>query len=410
MISKNKPAKSKLSVFRQICETVPGYFVPQIARRVGIEEQCRTFSPWSHTCAMMYAQLSHAQSLNDLCDALDLEQSTLRTIRGATVPSRNGLSHANKERTADFAQELYWEVEQHLKTLHSGFATGHGKKTFAHRFKRNIHLVDATTIQLVANCMDWAKHRRQKAGIKCHCRLNLQSYLPSFVLIDTAAQHENTRAREVCADLKAGEIAVMDKGFMDLNHLYALEQRGVSWVTRGKETLAYKVQRQNSQPAGKIIKDEVIELFYFNSKRDFPVPMRRVEALVEVDGKEVSMVFLTNNFQWQPQSVADLYRCRWQIELFFKSLKQNLQVADFLGYSVNAVRWQIWTALLVLLIMRFLAWKSKWASHFGRIFTLLRAAAWRRLDLISLLELYGTAGPKPRIRTQPEQAFFAALA
>lgn len=405
MKTKNTPAKSQFSIFRQICQLIPGYLVGQLARTTGIEKQCRTFTPWSHVCTMIYGQVAHSQSLNDLCDALKLEAPALHAIRGAEAPSRNGLSTANRERTAVFAEELYWKIQEHLKASHPGFAGGHGKKNFAHRFKSHIHLIDATTIQLVANCMGWAQHRRSKAGVKCHCRLNLQSYLPSFALIDTAAEHENTRAVEVCAGLKAGEIAVMDKGYTDFEHMHALTQRGVFWVIRAKATLKYDVVRTHSQPDGKILKDEVIRFHYHNAKRAYPMELRRVEALVEVDGKEVVMTFLTNNFQWQPQSVADLYRCRWQIELFFKSLKQDLQVADFLGYSANAIRWQIWMALLVHLLMRFLVWKSQWASPFGRVFTLLRAAAWRRLDLMSLLKLYGTAGAKLRLRTQPEQAY-----
>lgn len=405
MKTQNKPAKSNFTIFRQICQIIPGTFLPQLARELRTEKKARTFSPWSHLTAMMYAQLAHSQSLNDLCDALTLEEAALRTNRGATLPSRNGLSHANKVRSADLAEALYWKMQNHLKSTHPEFGCGHGKKNFAYRFKNSIHLVDATTIQLVANCMGWAQHRRSKAGVKCHCRLNLQSYLPSFALIDTAAEHENTRAREVCAGLKAGEISILDKGYMDFKHLYDLNERGVFWVTRGKQDTKSVVVRTHSKPSGKILKDEVIGFFHFNSKRAYPKELRRVEALVEVDGKEMVMVFLTNNFEWRPQSVADLYRCRWQIELFFKSLKQNLQVTDFLGYSANAIRWQIWTALLVHLLMRFLAWRSQWASHFGRIFTLLRAASWRRLDLIDLLKLYGTAGGIRPIRTQPEQAF-----
>jgi hypothetical protein len=348
MQTKNTPAKANVSIFRQICQIIPGYFVPQIAREVGLEKKCRTFSPWSQVCAMVYAQLAHAQSLNDLCDALDLEASALRAIRGATTPSRNGLSHANRERSADLAEKLYWKVHAHLQAEHPGF--GQGRRHYAYRFKHRVEVVDATTIQLTAHCMDWARHRRSKAGVKCHCRLNLQSYLPGFVLIDTAAQHENTRARELCAPLKAGEIAVMDKGYTDFEHLHDLHARGVHWVIRAKTSLQYEVVRAHSAPAGKILKDEVIHFFYFNARRAYPELLRRVEALVEVDGRERVMVFLTNNFQWQPQSVADLYRCRWQIELFFKSLKQNLQLADFLGYSANAIRWQIWTALLVSIV------------------------------------------------------------
>jgi len=405
MKTKNTPATSKFSIFRQICNLIPGYFVAQVAQETGIEAKCRTFSPWSHVCAMVYGQLAHSQSLNDLCDALSLQEPALHAIRGAAPPSRNGLSHANRERSAEFAETLYWKVQAHFKATEPGFGPRHGKRNFAHRFKSNIHLVDATTIQLVANCMGWAQHRRAKAGIKCHCRLNLQSYLPSFVLIDTAAEHENTRAIEVCAGLKAGEIAVMDKGYIDFGHMYGLHQRGVFWVIRAKDSMKYEVVREHSKPNGKILKDEVIRFHYYNAQRSYPTELRRVQALVEVDGKEMILTFLTNNFEWQPQSVADLYRCRWQIELFFKSLKQDLQVADFIGYSANAIRWQIWMALLVHLLLSFLAWKSQWASHFGRVFTLLRAAAWRRLDLMSLLESYGTAGVKVRWRTQPEQAY-----
>jgi hypothetical protein len=403
--TKPKPAKSNFTIFRQVCQVIPGYLVPEIARSVGIESQCRTFNPWSHTCSMMFAQLAHTQSLNDLCDSLELESSALATIRGATPPSRNGISYANMNRSADFAETLYWRMQKHLKTVDVAFGTEHGKKNFAHRFKKNIHLIDATTIQLVANCMDWAKHRRRKAGIKCHCRLNMQSYLPSFVIIDTAAEHENTRARELCAGLKAGEIGVFDKGYIDFEHLNDLHKREIFWVTRAKDSMAYTTVQTLNEPSGKILKDELIQFHYHNAKTAYPEELRRVEVLVAVDGNEVIMAFITNNLQWKGQSVADLYRCRWQIELFFKSLKQNLQVADFLGYSANAVRWQIWTALLVHLIMRFLAWKSHWCSYFGRLFTLVRATLWRRLDLMSLLELYGTAGKNKKIRTQPEQAF-----
>lgn len=405
MKTKNTPAKSKLTIFRQICQLIPGYFVPELAKEVGIQEKCRTFTAWSHVCALMYGQVAHAGSLNDLCDGLALEAASLRTIRGAIPPSRNGLSHANQDRSAEFAERLYWKVQAHLKRAHPEFATGHPKKRFAHRFKRNIHLVDATTIQLVANCMGWAQHRRSKAGIKCHCRLHLQSYLPSFASVHTAAEHENTRAREVCAGLNAGEIAVMDKGYIDFAHLYDLEQRGVYFVTRAKQTTKYRRVSQHSVPAEKILKDEVIEFFHFNAQRAFPRRLRRVEAQVEVDGQERVLAFLTNNFEWQPQSVTELYRCRWQIELFFKSLKQDLQLADFLGYSANAIRWQIWMALLVHLLLRFLAWKSGWASYFGRVFTLLRAAAWRRLDLMSLLHAYGTAAGRETMKTSLQQPF-----
>ena len=403
MNTKNKPAKSNSTILRQVCQLIPGHLTIQLARKYQIV--FRSFNPWSHVVAMVFAQLSRAMSLNDVCDGLAVCQNTLKEIRGAEVPSKNGLSHANRERDAAMAEDLYWAVAEHLCESNPGFAGEHGGKNYAYRFKRPIHLADATTIQLVANCMDWAKHRRRKAAVKCHLRLDLQSFLPSFVIIDTAKEHEVTRARELCAELQEGEIAIFDKGYIDLQHLHALHDRGVFWVTRAKDNMAYEVIKERKVQGEKILRDCVIELKYHNSKTAYPAKLRLIQAKVEVDGKEQIMEFITNNLEWSAASVADLYRCRWQIELFFKSLKQNLQIGSMLGYNANAVRWQIWMGLLVHLLMRFLKWKSNWSSHFGRLFTIVRCALWFRWELESCLKFYGTAGGKRRMRANVQQAY-----
>jgi hypothetical protein len=403
------PAKSKLTILNQICNIVPGHLAIKTARELGIEDKARTFDFWSHLVTMIFAQLSHALSLNDVCDTLAMNEGSLRAIRGAKVPSRNGLSHANQVRDAAFAENMYWQVQAQLERSHAGF-NWHKSRNWAHRFKRPIHLIDATTIPLVANCMDWAKHRRRKAAAKCHLRLNLQSFLPRFVVIDTAAEHEATRARELCLELEAGEIAVFDKGYLDLEHLFQLTQREVFWVTRAKENLAYEVLESKDCPqAGKILKDQVIRLKYHTPQQRYPETLRLVVARVVVDGQEREMSFLTNNFEWSAQSVADLYRCRWNIEVFFKLLKQNLQVVDFLGYSANAVRWQIWIALLTELLLRFVAWRSRWSSAFVRLFTVIRSALWRRWQLLDLMECYGTAKRPIRMSAQPQQAYFVGI-
>lgn len=403
-----RPATSKLTILQQVCNLIPGHVAMRTARATGIEKQARTFDPWSHLVTMIYAQLSHALSLNDVCDGLAMNAAAFQSIRGAHGPSRNGLSHANQSRDAQFAEQMYWWVLKHLNTRQPGFGW-HKTRNFAFRFKRPVHLVDATVIPLVANCMDWAKHRRRKAAAKCHLRLNLQSFLPAFVCIDTAAEHENTRARELCQGLQAGQIAVFDKGYLDLTHMAELNARGVFWVTRAKENFACHRIKAVSQPAGRILKDEIVELKYHVPKEQYPERLRLVVARVEVDGQERELRFLTNNFDWSAQSVADLYRCRWNIEVFFKTLKQTLQVSDFLGYSANAVRWQIWIALLTELLLRFIAWQSKWSSHFVRLLTILRAALWRRWQVLDLLSCYGTATGPVRMRGQPEQAYFAGF-
>jgi IS4 transposase len=179
---------------------------------------------------------------------------------------------------------------------------------------------------------------------------------------------------------------------VDFEHLADLSMREVFWVTRAKDNMKFDVVRRYQKGAcGKILRDDLIRLKTPPSRRDYPELMRRVVALVEVDGKEVEMVFLTNNLEWSAQSIADLYQCRWQIEVFFKQIKQTLQLADFLGTSANAVRWQIWTALLVYLLLRYVAFLSEWSHSFSRLFTILRASLWRKWDLLGLLRLYGTA-------------------
>jgi len=409
-IKQNVPTRSKLNLLRQICNFIPEFLVSKIARETKVDEKARTFSPWSHVVALLYAQLTHSIGLNDVCDALGLHSGPLSSIRGATPPSRNNLSHSNKVRSAEMAEKLFWKVYDRVGNLSPQFVGGKGGKRFARRFKRTIHLVDSTTIPLIASCLDWAKHRRRKAAAKCHLRLDLQSFLPRFAIVDTARHADGKRAREVCAGIQAGEIAIFDKAYIDYSHLADLSMRGIFWVTRAKDDMKYRVVRSYQSGAfGKILRDELIALVTPSGQRDYPELMRRVVALVEVDGKEVEMVFLTNNLEWSAQSIADLYRCRWQIEVFFKQIKQTLQLADFLGTSANAVRWQVWTALLVYLLLRYVAFLSNWSHSFSRLFTILRASLWQRWDLLSLLRRYGTADGHFRYIASPEQAYLPGM-
>lgn len=397
------PSRSQFAVLRQICNLIPTHLVPKLARETGVDKKARTFSPWSHLVSLIYAQLTHAIGLNDVCDALGLHSGVLVTLRGATPPSRNNLSHSNKERDASLAEKIFWSVLGHLQTLQPGFGRGHRGKGIAQRFRRVIHVVDSTTIQLVASCMDWAKHRRRKAAAKCHLRLDLHSFLPRFAIIDTARENDARRSRELCAAIRPGEIVIFDKAYLDFAHLFDLLQRGVFWVTRAKENMAFTVIGELPVPAAHILHDQLIVLSSAVGAKDYPEVLRRIVAIVEIDGCQQEMVFLTNNTEWSPVSVADLYRCRWSIEAFFKQIKQTLQLVDFLGHSANAVRWQIWTALLVYVLLRFLAFMHDWDHSFIRLFTLLRAALWRRWDISSLLRRYGTADGSFRLIATPQQ-------
>lgn len=383
----NTPTPHQYSILRQVINYIPDHLVPRLAREYQVDKQARAFSPFSHVVSLIYAQLTHAVGLNDVCDALRLHRGPLSALRGATPPSRHALSHANKHRDAAMAENLFGSVLEHLKSLHPKFAGSQSGKRLMSRFKRTIHVVDSTSLQLVASCMDWAKHRRRQAAAKCHLRLDLQSFLPRFAIVDTARHHGNKRAWEVCAGVRAGEIVLFDKACVDFQHLFQLFLRGVFRVTRAKDNLQFKgVKRLRKKPRGNILRDDLILLKNKRARQDYPVRLRRVVALVELGGRAVEMTFITNHLEWSANTVADLYRCRWRIEVFFKQIKQTLQLADFLGHSANAVRWQVWTALLVYVLLRFLDCLSQWQHSFTRLWTLIRAGLWKKIDVLGLLK------------------------
>lgn len=391
-MNKTTPARANVVVLKQMLNLIPRAMINRHSLETGVESQARTFSVLSHLSAMLFAQLTHAIGLNDVCDWLRLKAGALARF-GVTPPSRNALSHANMERSAEFAQKLFWSVLGHLQHASPGFAAGRKGKGLLRRFKVRIHAVDSTVIQLVANCMDWAKHRRRKAAAKMHLRLELHSCLPSFAIVDTAGQHDNKRAREVCATILSGEIVVFDKAYVDFDHLSDLNARGVWWVTRAKDNMKFHVVKNLTKGHGGIVKDQIVSL----KGRRKGMQVRRVDAWVEVDGELKRMVFITNNMEWSPRSVCDLYRRRWDIEVFFKQVKQSLKLGSFLGHSANAVRWQVYTALLVYVLLRFMAHLSEWGHSFTRLFAVTRSALWERIDLLALLKSYGTASGRFKV-------------
>lgn len=338
----------------------------------------------------------------------------LFNLRAATPPSRNGLSYANRNRNADMAQELFWETLYYFDSQDESFIPNGPPRSsrrrrprayLPRRFTRAIYAVDSSTIKLVTNSLDWAEHRRRKAAAKCHMSLKLNSFMPSIVIVKAANTHDSTEAAELCADLKAGEVVVFDKAYVDYAHLHTLADREVTWVTRSKSNMAYEVEAVHNEPKGKIIRDVLVRLTGHDSHKAYPEYLRLVEARVVVDGKEKVMTFMTNNLTWASSSITELYKARWAIAVFFKQLKQTLKLSDFLGYNESAVRWQIWTALLTYVLLRFIAHRAKWSRSFARLFSCLRGVLWRRLEMFSVLAACGTADDPIPIRSAPDRAY-----
>lgn len=400
-----KPVNHKFTLLKQVVENIPAYLVAKIAKKHGIDKQSRTFSPWSHVVSMLFAHLTHALSLNDVCDTLRHHAGALFTLRNATPPSRNGLSHANKNRSSALAQDLFYATLSHFSSHFPQFGRFDSPFKLPRKIKRTINLIDSTTIQLFANCMDWAKHRRRKAAAKCHMLLNAQTFLPRFAIVKSAKSHDAVMGRVLCKELKDGEIAIFDKAYVDFKHLFELMQRGILWVTRAKTNMSYTIVKKLKITNDKIILDARIKLTGPKSGKDYNGSFRLIIADVIRDNKVVRMEFITDDFDLAASTICELYKARWDIELFFKQLKQTLKLSDFLGYSENAVQWQIWMALLTYVILRFIAYTSKWKGTFARLFTTIRGVLWNRFDLYGLLLFCGTAPDQKRVCMQPQQLY-----
>lgn len=400
-------------MFRQVCNLIPGHLIPMLARQHAID--ARGFSETSHVFALLYGHAAHALSLNDICDALAVHEPEFLRLRGATPPARNTFSNANRTREPALAEALYWRMLSHLQGICPGF-TQYGKHAgFIFRLKREIFAMDSTTLRLTLASIDWARHRRRKAAAKCHLRLNIGTFLPTFAVVEDAAHHDSVRAATLCAGLNAGDVLLGDRAYVDLAFLSDLNARSVFFVLRPKLNMLFRTVKK-LPCKGKILRDELVRPAGVTTATDYPGVLRRVTALVVVDGVEREMTFITNNTQWSARTIAELYRARWTIEVFFKEIKQTLQLRDFVGTNEKAVKWQVWTGLLMHLLLRFLRHVSRWSHSFSRCVGVVRAALWVKADLLDLLRCYGTAGgPHRPLRCDKEpflpgfEAFSSAL-
>lgn len=367
--------------------------MPKLARQFEID--ARAFSANSHVLSLLYTHFAHTDSLNETCDALRVHEPEFMRTRGATPPARNTFSNANRTRDPAMAEALYWEMLKHLGAVCPGF-TEYGKHSgFIFRLKRDVFAMDSSTLQLTLASIDWARHRRRKAAAKCHLRLNVDTYLPTFAVVEDAGHHDSVRAAALCAGMGPGDVLLADRAYVDLDFLADLNTRGVFFVLRDKRRMLFETVKE-LPCSGKILKDELVRPAGVKTSKSYPsvLVLRRVTALVTVDGVDREMSFITNNTNWSARTIAELYRARWTIELFFKEIKQTLQLRDFIGTNERAVKWQVWTGLLAHLLLRFLRHLSGWRHSFSRCAGVVRAALWVKADLLELLRCYGTAdGP-----------------
>lgn len=352
------------SLFSQLLQKIPRDIFESLAQKYGSERYAKGFSSWTQLVAMLFSQLAHADSLREICNGLACCEGKLRHLGIQDTPRRSTLSYANSHRPAAMFEALFWRITERFRQQQML-----GKKrTF--RFKNRLLSLDSTTISLCLSMFPWAKYRQAKGGVKLHVLLSHEDYMPEYALLTDARQHDIGPARLL--RLRPGSIVVMDRGYNDFALFGKWCEEGVFWVTRMKDATAYEVEQVRDLPRdGSILADEVIRLCGDRATLKCPNLLRRV---VVWDGEQQrQMEILTNHLEFAATTLAKIYRDRWQIELFFKALKQNLKVKSFVGTSENALRIQIWTALLALLLLKWL--------HF------LSAAGWSLSNLASLLRL-----------------------
>lgn len=362
------------SMFSQLLKLFPRTEFQALVKRTHAERHARGFSCWGQFVAMLFCQLGRAHSLREICGGLRSSEGKLKHL-GITAPSRSTLAYANAHRP----WQLYRAVFQELLARCQPLAKGRRK----FRFKHKLVSLDSTVIDLCATLFDWAHFRRTKGAVKLHCLLDHDGYLPSVVVITEGKRHDVRVARTLRFD--PGTIVVMDRGYVDYAWFGRLTTAGVFFVTRLKDNAVYRVvERRRVPERSAVLRDEVIALTGGAAAAAGPPPLRRVE--VDDPDKDGTLVFLTNHLALGATTIAAIYKDRWQIELFFKALKQNLKIKTFVGTSANALKVQVWTALIAILLLKYLQLRARFAWSLGNLVALLRMNLFTHRDLWTWLD------------------------
>ncbi len=360
------------------------------------ERGSKGFSCWDQFVSMLFCQMGGANSLREICGGLATAMGKLVHLGMEQAPARSTLAYANEHRPWQIYEDIFYSVLGRCQTL-----AATKKRKF--RFKNPLHSMDATVIDLCLKTFDWARFRRTKGAIKLHLQLDHQGCLPCWALVTDGKTHEVKVAQQL--SFAPGTIVAMDRGYNDYRLFSTWTEAGVFFVTRAKDNMVYEVVEERDVPMrSNVLSDETIRLTGVGAEQKCPHLLRQIVVWDEENAREI--VLLTNIFHLAASTVAAIYKERWQIELFFKALKQYLKVKTFVGTSENAVKTQIWVALIAILLLKFLQLRSSWTWSLSNLAALLRfnlltyRDLWAWLDApfhipilepqLEQLELFGT--------------------
>ena len=325
------------------------------------ERYSKGFSSWDHFVAMLFCQLAQAKSLREICGGLACTTGKLRHLGMRQAPKKSTLSYANTHRPWEMFRDLFYETMNLCK------ATAPKNRKF--RFRNKLLSLDSSTIALCLSLFPWAEFRRTKGAVKLHLLLDHDGYFPTYAYISEGKKHDITVARRI--ELPSGSIVTMDRAYNDYRLFSLWTQHGVYFVTRLKQNADYEIIEERVAPRNlDILSDQVIRFTGYRAQKDCPHLLRIVTVWDNENDRPI--VLLTNHLQFGATTISKIYKDRWQIELFFKALKQNLKVKTFVGTSANALYIQIWTALIAMLLIKFLQFKSSFAWSLSNLVAFLR--------------------------------------
>ncbi|MEJ7780299.1 MAG: IS4 family transposase [Daejeonella sp.] len=366
-----------VTLFSQIISKLDRSRFNKLVREKQTDKHQKGFNTWTHLVSMLFCQFAKSQSVRDISNGLRSATGNLNHLGIQRAPSKSTISYQNKHRS--------WEI---FKDYYYGFLGSLGQqagfKQVKFKIKSKIFLLDSTTISLCLSLFDWAKYKTAKGAVKMHTLLDYDGNLPAYVNITNGKTADNKGAYSV--PLLKGSVIVADRFYNDFSLLHIWDSKEVKFVIRHKENIQFVVIKENELPDnrhGHILKDEIIELSGVQSKEKYPKRLRRVTVWDEKNKQLIEMI--TNQMTWTANTIGELYRSRWQIEIFFREIKQLLHIKSFIGTSENAVMIQIWTALITILILKALKAMAKFKWHLSNLVAFIRLNLFVKIELESWL-------------------------
>ena len=367
-----------ITLFSQIMGKLDRSKFKKLVKKHNSDKHQKGFDSWTHLVSMLFCQFAKSQSLRDISYGLKSATGNLNHLGIDKSPSKSTIGYQNKHRDWQLFRDYYYCLLESLGQQ-SGF------KQVKFKIKSKIFLLDSTTISLCLSLFDWAKYKTAKGAVKMHTLLDFDGNLPAYINVTNGKTADNKGAYEL--PLLKRSVIVADRFYNDFSLLNVWDSKGVYFVIRHKDNIKFSTVKENDLPDNRhqnILKDEIIQLTGIESKKKYPNKLRRVAIWDEQNQQTIEVI--TNQMSWTANTISELYKSRWQVEIFFREIKQLLHIKSFIGTSENAVMIQIWTALITILILKALKATAKFNWHLSNLVAFIRLNIFVKIDLKQWLD------------------------